>query len=270
VDRYDDQYYFTRKETDEHKSEIRYARKHPHENEILLARIFTHQRAVYGSASAGPGESQEPSDAQLASYFYNNLYIVPDLSRGVSGAAVNQDHFVENVLFSASVDHRNRISYLLGDVGAGKTSFINHLITTRGRSWIENQRRWFIRLDCDDAGIASEPRSAQIMSEIIAKTHKILTSHPELLSNQPELQQLLLTLGPLAATSASLGYSPEQAATPHSEQVRIFCDLTKARYEYTKRRLLLIIDNLDILCHLRDRPLCQGGRHWRSQCFQLY
>lgn len=246
MDRFDEPYFYARKGTDEHEAEIYQSRGLTSEYERLIGRVFEHQPAVY-DVPEWRGDSELPDTDLLSSYFYRSCYLPPRMVRGFRGAPVSVDEFVEDVVFRPLSGTRNALSYLMGDVGVGKTALINHLLTIRSRAWIEDNSRWFVRVDCEGAGMDESPSCAKLMNAIADKTSRVLTQRPELLGVGSAVKRLLQCLASGCPPPDVFGYTKPPASS-FQQQAQLFARLVTGIWQDTGRSLVLIIDNLDLIC----------------------
>ena len=95
----------------------------------LVEGVFGHHPAVFDPGFAYPNDTATPrtllNRTDLARQFYLQDYVRIELRQDLDGHTVTLDEFISTLLSTPSDRNRNNLFYLLGQVGAGKTSFIN-------------------------------------------------------------------------------------------------------------------------------------------------
>lgn len=256
MDQFDEPYYFMRNSTSQHESFIRDRLTKPaREYERILHTVFEHQPAVFGDYKPD-AEGRPAGRLNLAKYFYEKCYVKPKIARGYDGIDVALQDFIQDVFLRPSDDYRNSISYLLGDVGIGKTSMVSFLITTYGRSWVDDYKGWFARIDCEGAGLHRDPTVSKFLNAIVVKTCRILTHNSHLVEDSKEVFDKANMLKTLVSPSDFFENADSKAILDlFQRQLYAFSGFVKAMKERLKRNFILIIDNLDFVCHLNDRGL---------------
>lgn len=254
MDVHDEPYYFIRSRTKAHGGRIYDSL--PKESTAfarIVRQVFEHQPAVYER----PGNGADPQDTHdLAWFFYNECYRKVSLVRGVNGRDVNENEFVEEVCFRAPDSRRNAVSYLLGDVGVGKTALINRLITMQGRDWVTNRKRWFVRVDCESAQLSPLPTIEKLVNAIADKMVRVLTAHPALRDPVPEFIKAWYDLRTHTVPQSEVSVPADEATRERYRiQVAALAAIVTFVRQHHGRHLLLIIDNLDVVCHWSDREL---------------
>ncbi|MBL9084519.1 MAG: hypothetical protein JNK76_22140 [Planctomycetales bacterium] len=155
--------------------------------------------------------------------------------------------FLDEVLYGHPGSRRNRLWFLRGPVGSGKTAFINYLITVYGEAWLAQRKLWFVRLDVELSTKASPPKMVSInefVSGLCKKTLEVLRRHEKLIGLD---EQCLAAMGALSRELADTkGYEGQKEA---------FKNLVAIVRQTTGRDFLLIIDNIDYICHILDRRI---------------
>jgi hypothetical protein len=144
----------------------------------------------------------------------------------------------------------------VGDVGVGKTAFVNYILTTKLRKHIEAKEVWYLRLDLERLG-GDGCRllgPIELMCEAGKKACQILKDHRWLMGDQKESEQFQSQL----AEAVKALDTPTMDAGKADAAGRVsgaFGNLVSAIQRETGRRLVLILDNLDYICHRNDRGL---------------
>ncbi len=143
----------------------------------LVKEIFEHQRAAYGRASSSAARARRAKD------FYS-FYEPPSLARStdpVHGVTISPEEAFKTFFSSPEAPNRNNVFYLTGDVGVGKSSFVNWMISHHAEVAVARGDCWFIRLDLERIkGI--EPLSYDMFVEALAeKVSRVLHQFPETL-----------------------------------------------------------------------------------------
>ena len=202
----------------------------------LVSNIFEILRADYHTT-----ENLEIK-TKLSNIFYNKIYKPPMLTRGdPTGHEVSISEFLNEAILYVGEKDRNRYIFLTGDYGIGKTTFVNWLITTQFKDFVDNYKMWFIRLDLE---------------------HSI---HANLYSPQSIFFEILQTPGYLYDENKNyfkVGSFNEKEAkilneiSPHESlkvtHYKAFRKLVR-QIGQDGQRLVIIIDNIDYFCHIQDR-----------------
>jgi GTPase SAR1 family protein len=201
-----------------------------------LEMVFSRKRAVY----------QEPSkdddiETILARDFYLNHYALPIIHYGAAdGAIENIDDFLKDVVLKKGQEDRNNINYLLGEVGVGKTSFINYLITKLFKSFVNEKRIWFIRVDIEYSFLAKEFKLNDLIYLIIKDACKIYKKYSV---NFPYCDNSIAKFNELLVQN-----DPNKNIYDIIERFQDFVH----KLHTNGKRLVLIIDNIDYLCHFNE------------------
>lgn len=236
-------YYFFQEWTQEYESEIP-DRRRGDERELdkLVSDVFQHLYAVYD-----PHKPDEEKRTTLARWFYYNAYVQPGISRGdENGAPVKVDDFLKDVLLHKGDIRRNRLAYLLGNVGVGKTSFVNWLITCKLHDLVTSEGIWFIRLDVEELKRGQSIERHEFVYYLALRILKLAEERPEIFLDH------VLELDAVKKETMSLEYAENPGITSIST---VLCRLAQGLCNSKGRRLVIVIDNLDYLCHLNDRGL---------------
>jgi len=141
MNRNDRDFLSVRASTEAHENPLATCRTRPErEFDRLVEHVFNHQKAVFHLP-----KPSDDSQTTIARYFYKDCYRTPDirLGRGGSGAKVTVDDFIEEVILCGGDERRNHLFYLLGDVGVGKTAFLNALFTKYLKAHVDGGKLCF-------------------------------------------------------------------------------------------------------------------------------
>jgi len=259
----------TRAETEAHRGYIRNAEGGRKDYDPLIEAVFKHQAASYDASAALKASKSTDNDIILSSFFYTHCYCNVTLRKGDGeGRVVSTEEFANDVFLKKQNEGRNNLSYLLGQVGVGKTAFINYLISNYGTHWVRNSI-WFIRIDAELAGDGKKLTIVKFIDTISQKTIKVLRTHPELLKTpegnsseycRTELDKLI------AATRLPIdSLSVDAQGDRHQKQLSAFEALVRKISDDCRRRLCIVVDNLDFLVHTSDRALYQSDTPFEDE-----
>lgn len=189
----------------------------------------------------------------LAGLFYKKYYLEPQIVGYITRTPLKVDDLLERYVAGTENPDSNLL-LLLGEVGVGKTSFLNNVITRHLSQEKWKQTIWFCRVDADpshsDYHVA---RSAFLVVELLRmvayKLHWIVKSYAGQLApgHEEELQARAEAMKVAAGGTA-------KDAPPLPD---VICDKIKSLitwvHEKTGKKFLLIFDNVDYLSHLADR-----------------
>lgn len=263
MDQFDEPYYECRDESLPHDCLIKNKSSQAMgEFEQLVKSVFSHQRAAYAAPESPVISSHDAS--RLATYFYNECFISPDeydgLVKGIDGIPVSLNSFLETAFLEPSATPGNRLCYLLGDVGVGKTSFLSYIITRFGYELVSRHSRWFVRLDCERTDIELHYHIHELVNALCDKAIQVLRSHPTLFGGDPGIALKLSELSIRVAPPDFKRTEPDVASTQrYAEQSRLLAEIVAEIKQKYGRSLILIVDNLDIVCHKHDRMLFLKG-----------
>jgi hypothetical protein len=135
----------TRSITAPHKNKIHFSFNHPdREFQELIKRIYSHHEpTIFNNIGPYPLKPScyekwpdLPCKEHLSAYFYQKIYKSPTLRESDSdGSVLTDSEFISEVIVNAEGNRTNRINFLSGSIGSGKSSFINYLITKYGLSF---------------------------------------------------------------------------------------------------------------------------------------
>ncbi len=260
-----------------HKNVIQ-ARGKQDEREFLedIQELFRRQKAVYDI------ENTQVMKQRIAYDFYNRFYVSgsgensflklddeADTFDECKGAVVPIEEFLEMLTINNS-DTRNNTISIIGDVGTGKTAFINWLISTQFKSLVDAEKLWFIRLDLEDIGAGNFIDINTLVFRLLTKLYRILNKESSLISNQVDVAGKILSqieeLFPDFSTGSFLSeestpgrnFVLSQFQSPDMRSVIRATHMLREVFQLVEandngRRFLLIIDNIDFICHTHDR-----------------
>ncbi|MFC2170099.1 hypothetical protein ACFLRM_06015, partial [Acidobacteriota bacterium] len=249
------EYILDRNPTDEHykltlpdflpKDEKAYSR------EIDL--VFCHQKAVC--------QDENPNEHDInkyARYFYKFCYKKHEILRRHGPIKVTIDEFIYDVILDNSGEQSNELSFLLGKVGVGKTAFINYLFTVLLRKHIESKRLWFLRLDLHGACHGDIRDSDGLCYSLIRKLERVINQNKYLIDGYKKSeiawQALLQTL---------------DGDCKINKLMKDFKNLVALIDRETGRRLFLVFDNIDFMCHKNDRALFKDDENTGDKPFLI-
>ncbi|MBI4454753.1 MAG: hypothetical protein HY644_02520 [Acidobacteria bacterium] len=224
----------------------------------LIREVFFHQRAVFpGSDGRDGGEKPKTRDPSvLAAHFYETCYRKPKLhyGYGVEGSEASVDAFVKRVILSDEQERRNKLFYLIGNVGVGKTALVNYLISRILPAYVQQGRIWFLALDLErvmegvQGGAELRLEPAEVFRQLVVKTSRVLEQNAYLTEGNERAKKL----------AAELFGGRMDASSKEEEYLQLALNFTKfvnAIGQIRERRLILIFDNIDYIVHLADRGL---------------
>lgn len=232
-----------RKSTKLHSSYIRNYKKIDDQDFVdIVDKVFGHHIAVYDIQSFNLADSAFLLSRENVSFsFYKNHYIPVEIKCDISGVSISVEDFIDRVVFFASEKRRNNIFFLIGDVGSGKTAFINNIITNEGKSWVDESNVCFLRIDVDITGNNRRLSVDELLDAIIYKAIRII-------ENNDDLQLGIKTKEYFKALKHFFN-------KPYLDKQKAFSDFVVSFYEENNKKLFLIIDNLDYLYHIHDRVM---------------
>lgn len=215
--------------------------------------VFDHQIAVFNQPN-----QDDILSRHIAWQFYNMYYRCPKIHVGFHGAEIPKDTFVRQITTPSGAPDRNNISFLTGDVGSGKTSFLNYLITSVFSSTLHEGNFWFMRIDfhretkkaiCDES-VFSEVLIRKAADVISKNTDFILGNDDSLVSAFAECRDHI---------------AKDKFGDARSSLISLVSLVARRR----KIRLVIFMDNIDYLCHQNDRRLFDDDDDTREGVFLL-
>ena len=235
---------FTRKMTSIFEDKIiNYLKRDERNFSHYIERIFDRKRAVYGQT-----KNYEDEDSRFSRLFYHEFYKEPDLHFGsLRGVVAHPQEFIEEIILRKGEVHRNFISYLLGEIGVGKTAFINWLITNKLETFVKEQLIWFVRVDVEQLTRARAFSPQELVYGIINNIVNIIARNNEIIINSKVEYDNLLEI-----------YNKDASNYEKSNFIKIcnsLCKFANKIQQSSGRRFILILDNIDFICHLNDQGL---------------
>src|SRR5260370_25109276 len=161
------------------------------------------------------------------------------LKRGLGGVQIVQENdFISEVVLEQPPDSENRLFFLLGDVGCGKTTYINHILAANAKTWFQTRDTWAVKLDI----YTSTP------DDTLFKDLGFIDLIHRRFIETMEHESDLFALGSHRDTFRRYLLPPEGVADAAS-CIRNFVVQYRRRFN---RHLLFIFDNLDFLLHRHD------------------
>jgi hypothetical protein len=235
-------YLFTRSETPSHRSEIPDRRRRDERQYYdLVSSVFEQQRAAYH-----PPSTSDDKRTQLARKFYAELYKEPELLfGGPRGATADTTEFIDEVVLAPGEVGRNNMAFLLGNIGVGKTAYLNWLISTRFKNLVDSKKLWFVRIDLEQLKQGRLVSTGELLYWFLYRTAEIASENIHLLDDFASQLAKLQTAMAQPGDHDALIKTRAEALT----------ELVRAVQDQAGRRLLLVLDNIDYLCHFNDRGL---------------
>lgn len=224
----------------------------------LISPIFGQFTAQYQTASgAAPkkydgsrksGEIQAPSQEWLTWKFYRSAYIVPNIHKDVGGAQLSVSRFLRDITKTDSPRERNRLIFLQGNVGCGKTAFLNYVITKHGRSIFKEKNTWFLRYNVEaentgDEEFHIEPFVSSICEKLVYVLKLLPKYHTKAAEKFEKINENIILLKQAIDSKGEIDLKEVFRSAVHEVSKVI------------EKRFLLILDNLDGFFHKDDRYL---------------
>lgn len=207
--------------------------------------VFEHQKAVFHTSN-----SSDSDEVCLARNFYNNCYQVPILltNRGPATASLNE--FLGATARAIPNDGYNSLKYLCGNVGVGKTAFINYLWSVALQRDVQSGKLWLVRLDVHESCKGTLPEIHQLCKLLAKKFHKVIKKNLYIVDDDSGPSWEAWTKFRKLAIDISFLKEEEHVG----KLLTALLNLVK-RIGENGRRLFLVFDNIDFLCHLNDRGM---------------
>ena len=90
------------------------------------------------------------------------------------------NEFLQDVIAQEGEVCRNNLSFLLGEIGVGKTAFINWLMSTRLKEYVDNGTIWFVRLDLELLKRGKPFTPQELVYYMIHSAITVVEKHPEI------------------------------------------------------------------------------------------
>ena len=216
----------------------------------LFDMAFSHLAAVYGYIA--PIESKEEEESKLNGevhtaqehlqefmawkFYTHGYYVAPQLCRDLT-CKLNpyQVESFHSDLLSGVAGGSNNIKFLLGDVGVGKSSFINYTITNHSKQWLIENNAILLRIDAFKICPTGDFVYLEFLRMLAGKCHRVFYSR---------VKTALTTTHSADALIKSYDGEKEYEVAI----CRFFDQLMKDGF-----KIILIIDNLDQIYHRFDR-----------------
>lgn len=260
-------------------------------------KIFCPHPAVFnwdGSALSHGG--------QIAELFYKECYDRPEIVNGPYPgssfrAVLRSAKFLEEVIGDAG-KQKNVFSYLVGEVGVGKSAYINYVLTQHGRDLFYDANVWFLRVDLERTySLEGKQRMTRgtILIKVVSKLLELFERFPLLGDENPLIRQSLSelrkcwheaisnylsgkteekmtfqrNLNDSMSSASSRGADDFQALWYSAPLETAFASFIKLYKNTTSRTLLLILDNVDVVIHQDDREIfTEDGKRSAAQNIQ--
>ena len=221
--------------------------------------VFSHQIACY--------TNEELNERDLPKYFYSDCYHKPKIKYKSGNETISIEDFINGICSNYNHDGYNQVAYLLGNVGVGKTAFINYLITERFSKYVLEKKLFFIRLDIHQNFFGNTQPLRKFYEMLFSKVYRILSKHGEILD--PNDQDINDAWVKYKSTYEEYRLSRRNEITFIENKFLVLLKILKK-----SKRILLIIDNLDFLCHLNDKGLFDdlndiNDRHFLLELYEF-
>ena len=203
--------------------------------EKFIEIVFKNQIAAYHDLDYYTNLFEWNTRPIIAKKFYQKYYSVPQIKQDGKEADIDIESFIKEVFEESDNANKNKFSVLLGNVGVGKTAFINYLISTQFEKY--KGKFIFVRIDLETIYDTNNDKidiEKIIRDGIIEKFIHIIDKH--------------------------FNYKAEFDTTPLNREKQAFytkkknfSNFIKDLYHKKNIRLVLIFDNLDIIYHREKR-----------------
>jgi len=259
---------YTRSRQDNHQQSIRNdSSKLTDDVSNIVDTIFAHLPAVYGIDEPDPfpdseaEESRIPSTEWIAWNFYKKHYCNISLNRDFRGKAVTTKAFLKSLTHFGASSKRNNLFFLQGEIGSGKTAFINYLITNFGHGCFNEEQVWYLRVNVDAVDHTAQKdvdpvqdffeKSALKLIRIVRKVAGDDSGQFDNLSTE-QVTQLGIVIEIL---EKALDHEGKKSEAKLNIVRDAFVGAIQEINSILNRRMLFILDNLDAFFHERDRYL---------------
>jgi len=216
--------------------------------------VFKHHPAVFGGEekiiawkqmmgelSPDREEFSKTELETIASLFYNKYYVDITIYKGVeatSDCKITSDEF-RNTIVSDPGPNENQIYFLLGEIGCGKSAFINKLLTTYGKAWFTQKKILFIRVSAYYIKTEQMYLFSELVEKMLGKIIKIVKDAKIAVNGSEPVKKAfekLLTLGSHIDDNIKILHIRNFIECLHAEGIRV----------------LFVIDNIDYIFHIDD------------------
>jgi len=241
---------FSRVETSSHKSFIRNAKKfHSDDAQFvsMLKSVFSHHdTANFEFIAANTVDAGNPEHVSRLFHHHRHYYMEPTIHQGqlYDNPTLSYDELYDRLIPHGSYEGQNLLSFLIGRVGIGKTTFICNFIC-RQISRLKKDGYVPVKVNLDVSANHGIPDDLEVLE--IVKRSIISTLKNNSVLNGDQIERL--------ARDCRL---PREA--DRSEIDANLAHLTSLLHQRHAMRVFLIIDNIDFLYHLGDRGFfAEGG-----------
>lgn len=222
----------------------------------LIDEIFGVIPAVYGNPDkrktdnpAHIRNNDQPTPSWIYSEFYKHHYCEVSMRRDYAGYRLSLNQFMSEITSPNFSNNRNKVFFLKGDVGSGKTALINHLITKYGIHIYEKNDIWFLRLNVDairnHVELSPERFLQDLNDKLITTVNKSIDRGYYGISDDEKISKLRRSIEILKAS-----FSKSELSIDKQYAIKEFIVSVSKILE---KSILLIFDNIDFLVHERDR-----------------
>lgn len=240
----------SRVETPHHKAFIKNAiamKKDDGEFASLLKSVFSHHDTA--SFNFVPFQSVNLDDTEEISRFFHHhegFYLQPKIVQGqfYDNPELSYDALYDRIIGSADTSNRNHLSFLIGGVGIGKTTFICNFIC-RNLSKLQSEGLIPVKVNLDVSTAHTVPNRQEII-EVVKRGILAGLKHNGGLKEQ-DIERIALDCKLLK----------DADETTADANLAHLVGLLRDRHQ---KRIFLIIDNIDFLYHMGDRGFfAEGG-----------
>lgn len=240
---------FTRQESETHKAYIRNAAKLNNDDvefSNLLRSVFSHHD-VNNFASIDFDDVDIAVQDNVSRYFHNqnSYYHRPEIIQGQlsSNPTLDYKEFLDRVLDARSTRSRNRVSFLIGGVGIGKTTFLCNFLC-RSYDVLKERNVLPIKINLDVTTNHKVPTTKTIIELIKTSVMNAL----QMSNYLTDTEHLQLAMD-CAIIEESAVVEESDEATAESNLAHTI-NLIKSRHNIS---IFIVLDNIDYLYHLGDR-----------------
>ena len=192
-------------------------------------------------------------DDWLNHQFHSNHYKTPEtLIKGISldgGKVQVENDFLDRLTMRGVPGQKNKASFLIGGVGAGKSTFVSNLIVKYGFNFITEKDVVPLRIDVDKKLNHQMPDEGKEFSLLISLIFE------RLVSTYSKLETIIGWNVKTSDIYEGIGIDEKTNLSVCREN---FFKLIKLLHKKTGKTPLIIIDNFDYLYHIYDRALFIG------------
>ncbi|NOQ25569.1 MAG: hypothetical protein GQ564_09440 [Bacteroidales bacterium] len=217
--------------------------KNSRELDNIINLVFSHQKAVYDMDMDIKMNADEKKTAKL---FYKNYYAKSKVKKNGIKNEIEIEEFIEDIFLDKSKENKNKLCFLLGNVGVGKTSYLNNIITNQERYKLVENGIWFVRLDFEKALKERYFKPQYIINQLIEKCKRVIDKRFfNDLDNDLLLKYKNLPHYELTEIEEFIKNSTQDC----NVQAKLFQEFIESFYNKTEKKLSIIIDNIDVVYH---------------------